>query len=286
MIPKSFAAYHQVRVRRVRELLGRAARFHSVDAVHYLRVEIKRLRAFHRLVASAAPEPPARTLWLPVRRLFRAAAPLRDCHVQWALVHEAVRSGCGNLSEYLNFLKAREIRARARFGRVARSFPRTVCSQLYSGALAALQRYRAEKVIALTSARLESTLDQLIRLRGEEPYDVESLHRIRIVGKEARHVLEILRFQAPPDDWYDRLDENLRVMLQTLGRWHDAVLGQQYLADFLESEAVTPLFEPAAYGKLKQLLESSSARDLVDFGQHWRTLVALVSERRSPSAHS
>jgi CHAD domain-containing protein len=279
MIPKSFAGYHQIRVRRIRALLTQASRHHTVAAVHDLRVEIKRLRAFHKLIAASAPQPPSPDLWKPLRKLFRAAARLRDYQVQWGLVLGASRTA-GNLSEYLNFLKEQEIHCRTRFSRVSCFFSTEAFSQLYAGARAAMQPYRAEKVIALTSTRLEAALDELVQLRREEPFDSETLHRIRILGKEARYVLELLRFQAPPDDWYDRLDQALKTMHQTLGRWHDAVVGQQYVAEFLRAQAVRPLFEPVAYEKLDRLLESSRAQELAGFGHHWAALTAVLADQR------
>lgn len=286
MIPKSFTDYHRLRVRQIRALMSQAARYHTVAAVHDLRVEIKRLRAFHKLIAAIAPSVPSAESWRPVRKLFRAAAPLRDFQVQWDFVLEAARTSGGNLSEYLNFLKAGEIASRARFTRTARAFPRTAFATLLDQSVTALASCRPERVIALTSGRLQTALDELVCLRVEEPFDDEKLHQVRIAGKEARYVLEVLRYQAPPDDWYERLDRALKTLHQTLGRWHDAVVGGQYLATFLKTEAVTPLFNPLAYDALNQRLEATRSAELAGFNGAWPVLMALIAEVKLPTSAS
>jgi len=286
MIPKSFTDYHRLRVRQIRTLMAQSARYHSVTAVHDLRVEIKRLRAFHKLIAAVAPSAPPPETWRSVRKLFRAAAPLRDFQVQWDAVLGAARTSGGNLSEYLNFLKAGEIVSRLKLTRVARAFPKTTFDSLLDQSVAALTSLRPERVIALTGGRLQTTLDELVCLRHEEPFDDEKLHRIRIVGKEARYVLEVLRYQAPPDDWYERLDLARKRLHQTLGRWHDAVVGRQYLETFLKTEAVMPLFDPVAYDALHKRLESTRTAELAGFGADWSALTALIAEAKTPTSAS
>lgn len=256
-------------------LLGRidgdrkAALRRSRTGVHDLRVDLKRLRAFARLVARLRPEYDARREGAGFRRLFKAAAGLRDLHIVQDAARDALSRLGPGLSAWIVELKLREPTARRVFTKAAsrrgaardRGFERRVAAAL-SGVPAGDLSRRAEDV----------RLAGIRSLAGRRPFDVrvKSLHRLRIEAKELRYTLEILDEASERPGVGSRVVPGLKSVHQALGRWHD-------------TEVVLAAFRAfAARGRsgVPALLRDAFVRDLeiravdalVDFQIGWKRL--------------
>jgi CHAD domain-containing protein len=277
--------------RRTRYFLDRfaaAAEFASTGAVHDMRVGLKRLRTFFDLVGSIDPGFGAEEAFVPARKLFRAAGRLRNLHILEATVREAAATASLELSEYYNWLKEKEAREARKFGRAARRFS----PDFFASAWKTLERSLEGPAATRIRKGLEDRLFGLIReIKAERSmrHDVRRLHFLRTRTKEARYTLEILEECGLTGDDQARLNERLRDVHRSLGRWHDEEIVLGSLREFRKSRTPGPLGSFKSYLEFSRLTRAHKAESLAGFEAGWAALLAFLGRgygRRILRPHS
>ena len=115
MFQQCLLKYYTSRCQNIQGHFFNAANYFDPDGIHDLRVEIKQLRAFFRLIEWIAPKFSAKKNLRNFRKLFKAASDLRDIHVQQELTRKWAKDMEVFLSEYYNSLKQKELPARKKF---------------------------------------------------------------------------------------------------------------------------------------------------------------------------
>jgi CHAD domain-containing protein len=248
------------------------------DGVHNLRVDIKRLRAYVRLIERITPSFDARASFKPIRRLFRSCSALRDIHVQLGfLTGEAATSfPPERLSEWHNELKDREMKARRLFEAEARKFGPAALNRLKSRVAGSLEGIPEGMVMARAEQNLQTQLRRMQDLASIDRQSDKELHKIRIRSKEARYTLEMVDFGRGRPKERAGLNDKLKSVHQALGRWHDRQVAFDRLTDFLQSYSFWPVNHPDEYGAYLNLLRQEKLAALQDFRFSWKELVAYL----------
>lgn len=270
-ISPSLKAFYDRQQAYFREQYDIASKYLLTDAIHDMRVCLKQLRTFFRLIEGVNPRFHAEESFGPARRLFRAAGRVRNLHVLEARVRQASRDAGLELSEYYNWLKEGERREGRGFCRICRRFDNEFFRSSWKAIASSLE--------GLTSLRIrkgaEARLSGLLKGLREEPSPVRGagrLHFLRIQSKEARYTLEIVRGGRTTDDGTASLGTLLRGVHQSLGRWHDDEVVLKTLREFRKGRTAGPLFSSRSYLEFSRLTKTSKAEHLAEFEASWKAL--------------
>jgi CHAD domain-containing protein len=278
--------YLLARLRKINRCLGLSLRYFAEDDIHELRVEIKRLRASTALTAWMNPAFRSKRVLKPIRKVFKAAGRLRDLHVQRHLLSLHLVESARDVGEFSDELNARETGARIDYAEVAARFEGDWFEEVAEAARMALSDIREDEATWRISQRLAVSVSLLADLESEGRLAEADLHRVRILCKEARYMLEILRPGSPAElaEYYGELDHHLRQVHRALGLWHDADVGQKVLGHFLKQRAPGSLRSPESYRHYAEHLAAMRDRHLGEFAPRWEALQRLLHEGTSSSA--
>lgn len=267
---------------RIRRLSRRSRRTFGLEDVHDLRVEVKRLRALLDVIEACRPGFPGRQWFKPFRRLFKAAAGLREAQVASSLARDKAASLRADLDAYRNLLKADELRERKEFSAAAKAFERRSLGFRRKAIERALDGLDEMGIRAAIEIRLDEQRGDLVRLKRPKPAK-RDYHLLRIRSKRMHDTLEILQKCFRPDDAaLADLNESLRAVHQALGRWHDLELASASLRDFLANKAVRPLAGKPACSDYARALRADRHRHLAGFEKAWGDLSRRTAFRRLP----
>lgn len=233
MFREEFLAYYTAQCAHVQRHFASAVTYYDPEGIHEMRVGLKQLRAFFKLIEALTPMFQAKQHLRPLRRLFKAAAELRDMHVQQELARQWMRSYQLDLSAYYNTLKQRELIARRGFTRFARHFDlEQVCEENAQLIEQTLNTLSAEEVNVRLRQRLAHLLRDILAFGQTNQLRREDLHPLRILTKEARYTGQIAGRCLPEAGKNTELDQHLRGLHQTLGAWHDTEIAIAHLHEF------------------------------------------------------
>jgi CHAD domain-containing protein len=263
MFPDCFYDHYDALHQKIRRHFDLAANYFDIEALHELRVEIKRLRAFFELIEFINPNFRANKNFKNIRKLFKAAGPLRDVHVQQETTRAWSKKLNLNLSEYYNFLKQKEMALRPEFSAAAKQFDFKVFDANADRLRNYLQYLPADFVESKTHSQLDGLLQKARDLKNPPGDAAIDFHQIRITTKAARYTLEVLLgcFQKKE---LEPLNAKLRELHQALGKWRDAEMAIQSLQAFLQ-EAQIELFSRESYHTFEQGLQDEKTKQLAAF---------------------
>jgi len=276
MIPESFKRYYDSRVEGIKKDFINAFRYHTIDGIHDFRVDIKRLRAFFDLIGWIDPFFDSRRNFREIRRIFKSAGKVRDVHVQQELVRNNYTKASLNLNEYVNYLKQKEMAARAVFRSFAVKFDFNRFGAAWILIEGSLGNIDIDYIKYKTEQRLHNCIKELVDFKDKTALSGDDHHKIRILAKEARYTLEILESSFPVKEFVETLDDDLRDLHRALGKWHDCQVGLIYLERFIEKDAHHPLMDSNSYKEYSNLLKSQAAANLDGFEKKWSEFRKLL----------
>jgi CHAD domain-containing protein len=235
------------------------------------------IRAALTPLRSPDPADPVRAAARPIRKLFRAAGPLRECHVHRQLLAVHMAEEELSIPEWIHALTAREMSARQRFLALAPAWTPTVALQLSHRVLSATStcdepelEWRARSLFAVLASRLAD-------VQQEGDMSTVDLHHVRRLSKDARYVLGLVTALAPEKDPDPaELDSRLREVHRALGGWHDATVACADLRGFLDARAGARLRHPELYAAYSERLAASAERHRTQFDGAWRRLLSAL----------
>ena len=253
-----------------------ACTFGGTEAIHEMRVCIKRLRTFFNLVEAIVPAFNADETFRPARRFFRAAGKLRHIQVLQGMALNLTRESRLDLSEYYNMLKTSEFRERKRFARACARFDPRFFESAGAAIAGRLKPLSEEQVRQAAGMRLTSLLDDL-KAGMRSSRDPDRLHWLRIRTKETRYTLEIMVESGLTEDEAQHLDGLLKSVHQPLGRWRDGVLALESLREFAAHRSSGALFCSKSYPEAIRLLKAGTRKNLDEFRESRKALAEFLS---------
>jgi inorganic triphosphatase YgiF len=207
---------------------------YAAEAVHQMRVALRRLRAGLALFDRLAPDAGLRRFRDDAQRLARALGPARELDVFLEGLREEPFAAAGAQAG-LKDLRARASRKRTQAHAQARALAQGAQASLFVidlQAFAAARGWRAdplaqdwarENARAFARQRL-ADLDKRAHKRGGKlrKLDPPRRHRLRIALKTLRYAAEMFEPAFAPDDLRGVLKPATR-LLERLGRYNDAV---------------------------------------------------------------
>ena len=275
-----FKAFYDKQHAYFRDQYDIASKYLLADSIHDMRVCLKQLRTFFRLIEAVNPRFQAEESFGPARRLFRAAGKVRNLQVLEAKARQSSRDRGLELSEYYNWLKEAERQEGRKFCRTCRLFDARFFGSAWKTIASSLEGVTSLRVRKGGEARLSS----LLRGLREEAFPVRSvarLHFLRIQSKEARYTLGIVRGDRTADDETASLDSLLRGVHQSLGRWHDDEMVLKTLREFRKNRAAGPFFSSKSYVEFSRLTRTSKAGNLAEFEASWKALSNYLEAHRT-----
>lgn len=280
-LPKKFNGHVQGLFLQVRRSIRAYRNSYDREAVHQLRLAIKRLRQVYMLrqqgVAGLKGLPDA----APFEELFRKAGGLRDLHIQLGLIDGWKPIGSNRLDELVNEWKRAERKKRSGFLRACKGrgepFFRKVTRQV------------AAACLSLDEAELRKGITELFRLQYSRllvfPRDGDR-HRLRTLVKNTRYAIELLVLCRPRPALPAKIDRHLQRIQKPLGLWHDAVVGLQRMELCLLEIIQVPLAATREYLGYQKHLRGLLRAHLEEFKRHWEAFRADPQARdlRLPTA--
>ncbi len=271
-----FEAFYARQIAYFRVQFAAASEYLVSDALHDMRVCLKRLRTFFNLIEAIDLHFRARKSFAPVRPLFRAAGRVRDLQVLEARVRQVSLADGLELSEFYNWLKQAERREGRRFRRACRRFDPRFFESSWTSMAAVLSGQPVPRVMVEAEARLADLLSDL--KKEAAPARSARLHLIRIRSNEARHTLETIRQDRSSDRRSASIDKLLREVHQALGRWHDDELALGSVRKFRKGRQARPLFSFTSYLEFSRRAKERKAADLAEFRSAWTTLSRVLGK--------
>jgi CHAD domain-containing protein len=247
----------------------------SAEAIHEMRVDLKRLRTFFNLAGAIGARFDAGRAFAPARRLFRAAGRVRNLQVLEVKVREDARAL--ELSEYYNYLKEDEGREAGKLTRVFRRFSPDFFASAWLSMAPFLEGPTARPVLPGIKARFSILITE-VREAKSMRRDSRGLHFLRTKAKEARYTLEIIQECGLSGDEGTRLNGHLRDVHQALGLWHDDEIALDSLREFRRCRATGPLFSARSYLDFASLTRAHQADALGRFGSAYAALLTFLGD--------
>ena len=223
--------YSEERFEEIRRHYAVASQTFDPEAIHQMRVEVKRLKALFQLLEGLCADFRAKKNLKPVRPIFKSAGRLRDLQLQIGLARQWMDASGRGLNAFCLHLAEREQQARLGF--------RKKCGLFDAAALDAKEGWVNQVLGSLTARQsrlralemLEGLQSELLA-HGQASKAEDDLHPLRILSKRARHTAELLQMclrTSPPPN---QVLEALRAAEQTLGQWHDQEVGLGFVEAF------------------------------------------------------
>jgi CHAD domain-containing protein len=217
------------RLKKIDRNIGLALERDDPEALHELRVDLKRLRAFFDLVQALNPDFDSRRRFSRFRKLSRCTAGLRDTGVQLDLLRGPAEGlDCPDFAAFLE----RSLAACGQEFHQSGAAERAKLGKSLKAIRCALEGVGPEEAEGRALERFEALHAGLTGLAGAGEPDEEVLHRVRIQAKEVHFTLRIV--QRCFHLLEDRKDfiRQIRKVHRCLGRWHDLEISLFYLDGF------------------------------------------------------
>lgn len=205
------------------------------DSVHDMRVAIKRLRAFFKLVESLNGNFAAKDNFKPFARFAKNTGSLRDSHVQQELADNYADDLKVNLQQYGTFLKQHEQDCLSSFHQFAEDDPLSHLKPVKKKIQAALGTLSPVWAETKAVGRLHNMRNHLVLMcEAPDPSD-EVLHDIRKLTKSIHYTHDIVLACFDSVDKDKTYRETISSTHKLLGKWHDFAVSIGYIDMFLAS---------------------------------------------------
>jgi CHAD domain-containing protein len=205
------------------------------DAIHDMRVAIKRIRAVFLLTERLIPgEFDALAEEGEMRRLFRLSGRMRDAQVQQLLLSTAAQDIGSTFGEYQTYLQTTESKAVKKFKKFLKEYDaEDDLKQKHEKVADLISKSGPEQV----RLQIVQFVDELLMTAGKMHSDYEhdeNLHEIRRKLKQCHYLLSVFNQRDPDLPQLKTTLKKLDKVNELLGNWHDQLVAMEMLDRFLE----------------------------------------------------
>jgi len=265
------------------EYYNESRKYYAINSVHEMRLCMKRLRALFLFFEALEPDVINTKIMLSgFRKLFKLAGHIRDIQIQKKLALHLESEMNVSFSEYIHYLNKNEKKAIKAFEKKMHGYePEQDFKMIRNIISETLSNYPSDDISVRGQ---EIILDKFLLVNKMilKKLNTVQLHTVRTKLKQIAYLLKIWKghdnvTQVIPVERYD-----LQMVEIKLGQWHDYVVAQTFIKNFIASfpdEKPVPaqyaslLFKVLNYRKsiateikpqLKALFEQDSAGTMVD----------------------
>lgn len=229
MFRKKILAYLEKRLKGIRENYARARESVDADAVHDLRVHMKRTRALFALTESLDPGFHARREFRPFRTLARATRRLRDIQVQIELFEHSTRRLKQKPESFRGFLKHLEARLKRDFQASCGPEPPEALGEAAGRLQQVLAGLSAEASLPRAEARYHQLKGEFLDLACRAGEDDSVLHELRTRAKQTHYTWEITKACFGRLGGERLFVGRVKRLHGLLGDWHDREVAFEHL---------------------------------------------------------
>jgi len=204
----------------------------EAELVHQLRLSIKKLQAFNKLAEQLCLTDTDEHIHINnrVRQLYKMAGELRDTQVQIHLLATFEEQTCTAFPEFSKWLLKREKKRIAQFSKNPRNVMSHTTAHITHHKIGQSLALASDESILNCADTVLAGLSAKAHKLSEGTIDDQNLHRIRIITKQIRYILNIMQHSYP--DF--KLDEisvgSLREIEAATGHWHDSLVKVELLS--------------------------------------------------------
>jgi CHAD domain-containing protein len=219
----------RIRFEEVLQFLDAALEPSGVDAVHDIRVAIRRLRSVLRDFASVVDKRPLAELTKALKKLAGAFGRVRDLDVMIEELEALGKQDDGKNGEGIRLIidelkEKRASESRSLENSVTGEFVLELRGRFTASVESALRQRRLfedANVRDEGSRTIEKCLDEFLKLSDAfyRPFSTKRLHRLRIAGKHLRYAIEL--FTPQFGDALKSFADGMKKMQSHLGEIHD-----------------------------------------------------------------
>ena len=229
-------SYYNHQVEAYRENFTKVCEDFGFDAIHDMRVAIKRLRAIIILAEKLDTNLQGKRVGGDVRRFFRLSGRMRDAQVQQALLKEYETSLNTDFGEYASYLLILERKSIKKFKDYLHPLsPNDFTADLELTLPALILKTDTAGIKSAISSLIAKLFHSIDQLKAQQHED-KHLHKIRRQLKQISYLLSVYGTKDPD---FPKPVETLKLLEKTnhlLGKWHDHVVAIEYLTRFLRNK--------------------------------------------------
>lgn len=227
------------------------------DAIHDMRVSVKRLRALMILAEKLEPSFNSAETEGELKQLFRLSGKMRDAQVQQSLLADYAQNLNISFGEYDLFLRNFEKKSKKKFTSYLKVNTSTDFTGNINQSLAELfNKTESTQIVTAINLLVDELLAKVREMNDDQQHD-EHLHEIRRKLKQCNYLLSVFDKNDPD---LPRLNETLHVLEKAnnlLGEWHDHDVAREFLFNFLSNKNHD---DYPGYSRYKLLLEKTGER--------------------------
>ena len=218
------------------EYYNESLKSYTINSVHEMRLCMKRLRALFLFFEALEPDViSTKVLLSSFRKLFKLAGHIRDIQIQKKLALHLEKEMAVSYHEYIQFLNKKEKKAIKSFEKKMFGYePDKDFTMLRNIISDTIGTYPSDN-ISLRGQRIIFDKFTVVKKMTHSKLNTAQLHSVRTKLKQISYLLKIWK-------GHDNVTQIIpveRVHLQfveiKLGQWHDYVVAQTYIKNFISS---------------------------------------------------
>jgi CHAD domain-containing protein len=218
------------------EYYNESRRYYTINSVHEMRLCMKRLRALFLFFEALEPDVISTKIMLSsFRKLFKLAGHIRDIQIQKKLALHLEKEMDASYSEYIHYLNKNEKKAIKAFEKKMHGYePEKDFAMLRNVISETLSTYPSDN-ISLRGQQIIFDKFTLVKKMTHVKLNTAQLHSVRTKLKQIAYLLKIWK-------GHDNVTQIIpveRIHLQfveiKLGQWHDYVVAQTFIKNFIAS---------------------------------------------------
>lgn len=273
---RTLRKFYKSRLKNILLFLNRAESVFSEEDYHQLRVEIKKIRAFFKLLDETTDNFPITKIVKPFKKVYTQAGAVRDTQIHKRNIVNIV--GEGNYLGYLEQLGNEELTAQEQFQTIPHQKLATQIQKSSSIVRKYISKIESERLLDF----LNKLSAEIIPKIAQKPFDETNLHDLRKQLKQLAYYLRIIHTDSNPLLFGEKTTQaRINRLQELLGQWNDCEVTIHYVSAALQSENVL-LSERDGLHLLKTLLESDKKKK---FLPKIRRICGLISKTGSQIVH-
>ncbi len=250
--PESIHEYYLHQHSKIDYCLDQCMSYAEPEMVHELRLSIKKLRAFHKLLEHLYLHEIVEHIHIKhrVRKLFNIAGQLRDIQVQIHLLEVFEEQTGINYPEFGTWLKKREKKRILRFGRKPQHVLPHATAHITHEKIGKWLAQASDETIRKGAVEVLTGLCSKATELAAGTMNNRNLHSIRTYTKQVRYILNIMNHSYHDFCFNEISLDSIREIEAAAGYWHDNLVRIELLVRFMGKFQETDKSELFKYQKL------------------------------------
>jgi len=223
--------YHTKRLRKIRALIDDLLENKNEVGIHKLRIEIKKIKAFYRLIESIDPGFESKKRFRQFNYIAKASNDIRDLQVILCLpeINDAKKG------EFFLYLIKQRNKSLKNFNKALKNWDTNILKKTEAKVKVKIKAFGDVKIKnEINKVLAESRENMKLFSEGNEQKKVHSLHSLRKLIKEQEHNLKL--FSKMADKPSVKALKKLDSLQNAIGQWHDSQKTLELIDNFMKKK--------------------------------------------------